>query len=532
MKKTFLYLTALSGILLSSCGTNTTSNTFTVTFNTNGGMYIAPVKVNPNSYIPMPSNPLKDGYGFSYWSESGRQWDFVNDKVNNDITLDANYVPIDYRIYYKLDGGTQNSSNPSTYNIEQSFDLYDPVKAGYSFLGWFKNGKKVESISLGNYGDITLTAGWGINSYTVTVESIDDTKGTVTGNGTFEYNSSVTVSAESADDCVFQGWFIDNELVSSDLNYTFLMPDNDLTLIAHFISKTEDDISRGTIPNKTDDGYITYGAYPQSYVGDYELVRKLNSLTSPNEKGWYFYNNEFYKKIKCTLKPNHGDYTFSDGTLISDRSEYWFKVEPIRWRPVINSGGVYTLMSDMLLDAHIYNDYYTDTKIRTDYKGDSESVYANNYKYSSLRTWLNTEFYNEAFLNNDYILTTTVDNSVTSLGYDYNVNVKYFCEDTIDKIYILSCKEFTCDDLGFNKQANALDEARRAKVSDYAIARGAFVSTSGETAGNGEYFTRSPEGYNSVSTRSIDSAGSFRCVLNVDTAGVAVRPSLTITLTK
>lgn len=56
---------------------------------------------------------------------------------SNDNTFTAQWTPIDYKITYNLDGGTNSSSNPSTYNIESdTITLNAPSKTGYTFTGW------------------------------------------------------------------------------------------------------------------------------------------------------------------------------------------------------------------------------------------------------------------------------------------------------------------------------------------------------------------------------------------------------------
>ena len=89
---------------------------------------------------------------------------------------------------------------------------------------------------------------------------------------------------------------------------------------------------------------------------------------------------------------------------------------------------------------------------------------ANNYKYSKIRAWLNATFYETAFseLQREIILTTTVDNSVYSTGYDTN---PYVCEDTEDKIFLLSYREVTNSEYGFSSSSD-----REMQTSDYSRA--------------------------------------------------------------
>lgn len=47
-----------------------------------------------------------------------------------------NYSPYQYDITYNLDGGTNDSRNPSSYNVLYGKALYAPTKSGYTFRGW------------------------------------------------------------------------------------------------------------------------------------------------------------------------------------------------------------------------------------------------------------------------------------------------------------------------------------------------------------------------------------------------------------
>lgn len=89
-----------------------TIQTFTVTFNSNGGSQVSPyTSVEYGSKINEPSTPEKLENNFDGWykdSEFETAWDFENDTVTEDITLYAKWVEwVKNRIY-----------NPNAYNGE------------------------------------------------------------------------------------------------------------------------------------------------------------------------------------------------------------------------------------------------------------------------------------------------------------------------------------------------------------------------------------------------------------------------------
>ena len=93
--------------------------------------------------------------------------------TGNDIFLIESWQPISYNITYKLDGGTNNPSNPATYTIESdTITLADPSRAGYDFKGWIKDDTTpVTQISKGSTGDITLHARWQARESVISFES-------------------------------------------------------------------------------------------------------------------------------------------------------------------------------------------------------------------------------------------------------------------------------------------------------------------------------------------------------------------------
>ncbi len=255
--------------------------------------------------------------------------------------------------------------------------------------------------------------------------------------------------------------------------------------------------------------YLLFGAYPQTdvtssmgsilseYQGSLPTSSALNGWT---DYGYYIsgrvqsymwykdvsYNGEKYRAVYFTqYRPRAWT---SDGTVgNSDQSDngyntknvYWFKFEPIRWRILNESGGKALLLSEMIIDSQAYQDcivrdgasyHASDNQgnILTD--GNGNRIYSNNYAYSTIRAWLNDNFYKTAFSSEQQqiIETTTVDNSVTSTLYSSN----YFaCEDTQDKVFLMSAKEMTTAEYGFSTSTE-ISESRKKQNTDYAKVQG------------------------------------------------------------
>ena len=271
--------------------------------------------------------------------------------------------------------------------------------------------------------------------------------------------------------------------------------------------------------------YVKYGKYPQSHVSDETLIQALNALTEPNALGYYEYEGKEYAKI--TAKPaNSGTYTdkygethhyvYSDGAKVVSRATEWFLVEPIVWRILSSSDGSYQLLANRLLDISCY---YGNTYVRRGENG--EDIYPNNYKESTIRAYLNGTFLDTAFTEaqKNAILITTVDNSASSTAYSSN---SYACENTEDKVYLLSYQE------AFGSSYFSDSASRIATATDYAVARG--LSTNDSAGYAGSWWLRSPYYNYDYFANRVDSGGSDNS-LNYNVSYVfGVRPALWLNL--
>ena len=79
----------------------------------------------------------------------------------------------EYTITYNLNGGTNATGNPATYNLKtETFTIADPSKDGYTFAGWFSdaefNTAATTTITKGTTGEKTFWAKWSENIATLT----------------------------------------------------------------------------------------------------------------------------------------------------------------------------------------------------------------------------------------------------------------------------------------------------------------------------------------------------------------------------
>ncbi|MDK6589863.1 InlB B-repeat-containing protein [Actinotignum timonense] len=131
---------------------------YTVAFDTRGGNVIPSQQVKAGSPAQEPENPIKEGHAFIAWYLNGHQYDFAT-PVKSDITLTAEWDQILYNVTYRYDDGVTPDGNRQVLHGKQAENIAPPVRDGYKFIGWFKDGQPYD-FSTSVTGDITLTGQW------------------------------------------------------------------------------------------------------------------------------------------------------------------------------------------------------------------------------------------------------------------------------------------------------------------------------------------------------------------------------------
>ncbi len=246
------------------------------------------------------------------------------------------------------------------------------------------------------------------------------------------------------------------------------------------------------------------------------LRKNGNNNGYKSKNGFKRYNNSKYLNIKVGGIIEFGSYPQTkDGDT--------FKVEPIKWRVLEINNGKALLLSEKILDAHMFAEE------------------SNNYANSEIRRWLNNEFYNEAFNDEEKsrIVTTNVDNSIRSTYpnglseeelkecWDSGKN-KYACDNTNDKIFLLSQQEVTKKEYGFSSAPFSLvyDKIREKQGTDYAKSQDLYVNPSYGSP----WWLRSPFYDESYSAQSVGISGNSNCIDNVSHDESGVVPAMKIKL--
>ena len=210
-------------------------NSYTITFDTDGGSEISPITQDYGSEITAPDNPSKTGYTFVGWDKK-----IPTAMPAENITIKAQWKANSYTITFDTDGGSEISSITQDYGSEITAPA-NPSKTGYTFVGW---DKEIPTAMLAE--NITIKAQWKANSYTIT---FDTDGGSKVESKTLSWNDKVLdgVAEPIRNGYSFIGWKYIDYIVYADTVYAELAADdsvNGITLKAewHDVEKPSGEI--------------------------------------------------------------------------------------------------------------------------------------------------------------------------------------------------------------------------------------------------------------------------------------------------
>lgn len=136
---------------------------YTVTFQSEGGSEVAS-QIRANTPAAQPDNPTKEGHTFISWYNGESEWDFETPvtAVTADLTLTAKWQINRYTITFDTAGGSEVAPITQDYGTTITAPA-NPAKTGYTFAGWDR-----EIPTTMPAGDMTITARWQVNQYTIT----------------------------------------------------------------------------------------------------------------------------------------------------------------------------------------------------------------------------------------------------------------------------------------------------------------------------------------------------------------------------
>ena len=193
---------------------------YTVTFNSYGGTPVPPAQeVEYGLTATKPDAPTLKGYTFAFWylgddEQNATAYDF-NTPVTENITLTAKWNINKYTVTFNSYGGTPV---PPAQEVEYGLTATkpdDPTLKGYTFAFWYL-GDDEQNATAYDFNtpvteNITLTAKWNINKYTVTFNSYGGTP--VPPAQEVEYGLTATepATAPTKTGYTFDGWYLGDE---------------------------------------------------------------------------------------------------------------------------------------------------------------------------------------------------------------------------------------------------------------------------------------------------------------------------------
>lgn len=236
----------------------------------------------------------------------------------------------------------------------------------------------------------------------------------------------------------------------------------------------------------------------KNYIEAYDTLIELDDYKDSKEKADSIY--EEYKKEK-NKNAQVGDYVFF-GTYEQDNNMSNGK-EAIEWLVLDKQDTQILVISKYALDCKPYNE---------DTEYDNWETWYVTWETCTLRSWLNDEFINTAFTEEEKTMIPTT--TVTA-----DANPKYLTNpgnDTEDEVFLLSINEA--------REYFSLSDERACQPTDYAVANGAWESASG----NCRWWLRSPgrDQSNAAVVDDLDDVSKYGYAVRYDSA--AVRPALWI----
>ena len=213
---------------------------YTITINAMGGTMSAPQEMSQifGAYYALPT-PTRTGYDFAGWHYAGTRLSSSGTwKLVGDITLYAQWTPIEYRITYDLGGVPAQNPNPAFYTVNDGTVVLKYLfYSNCTFLGWYSDASfanRVTEIPLGMTKPITLYAKWSIPTFTVTLDPNDGT-GTTT---TYTYSAldlPISLSSLSAPSKDLHDFYYWAEGEMDGLPVDEIQDCCDITLVANYL---------------------------------------------------------------------------------------------------------------------------------------------------------------------------------------------------------------------------------------------------------------------------------------------------------
>ena len=216
-----------------------TANSYTITFDTDGGSAIDPITQGYGTTIKAPTAPTKTGYTFAGWDRA-----IPATMPAENMTIKVNWTVNQYTITFDTDGGSTVA--PITQDYGTAITAPEaPTKIGYTFAGW--NPEIPATVPADN---LTITAQWrynggssdGSSSYPITIPGKTENGSVTVSPKSASAGSTVTITVKPGSGYVLETISVTdkngNDLKLTDKGngkYTFTMPTSKVEIKVTFM---------------------------------------------------------------------------------------------------------------------------------------------------------------------------------------------------------------------------------------------------------------------------------------------------------
>ena len=375
-------LIATSVLFATACSTDEGSSggsspeTYTVTFETNGGSVIEALSIEDGKKIEKPADPTKEGFTFAGWySDEALEsaWDFET-AVKKDIKL-----------YAKWD---ENKKEDKTVKIVISFETNEgssidnlafdagktaeapkaPEKTGFDFAGWFKDSEltqefNFESDSAKLTENIKLYAKWVTKVLTVKFET---NGGSELDSVKVNYGEKVAKPAKNPTkaNSTFEGWYVDEEF-SKEFDFAETEIKESITIYAKWA------VVKGSFEVKFETNSSSKTSSQAVIEGE-----KATEPETPIKEHYTFAG--WYSDDKLSAK-------FSFDTAITGNITLYAKWNPVKYTVTFNTNGGNTITAQPVeyktkaikpaapkKEHYTFENWYSDQELSHEFSFDTE----------------------------------------------------------------------------------------------------------------------------------------------------------------
>lgn len=265
-----------------------------------------------------------NNFTFKCWEENGvvvstsSQFDYVMPSKATTLTAHFEYnpsnpeepsVPVipEYRAVYLStypgNSGSFNINSGNKYEVGSTVYLYAYNNSNYIFRNWTENGEIISTSASFNYKvkdtDAHLVANFEYSpdnpaepseprlSHKLNLQCNPSGSGffNISSGNLYQEGTSVYLCAYSNQYYIFQNWSVGNTIVSTDYNFSYVMPTTDVTLTANYIYNYDPD--NPNEPGGTDPHAALYGMTESVIKGQQVLYPIFLENTSMQAKGFF-----------------------------------------------------------------------------------------------------------------------------------------------------------------------------------------------------------------------------------------------------